>query len=133
MLPIKNQTIQPRWFYKPYIGKILRYLLKTRNLFSFESGQWDISFDYRFWLSWHKRYFLSNTDSPYMVQYFIGPFVIEFEDAEDECFSICAECGGNAGEQGYGDEGLTVCEDCGSVDQGYVYKNKRQMIKEGLL
>lgn len=36
--------------------------------------------------------------------------------------AVCAVCGsGEIGEQGAGDEGWTVCQDCGAIEQGYNY------------
>ena len=41
---------------------------------------------------------------------------------ENEVISLCKECQSpDIGEQHAGDEGWTVCDSCGSVEQGYVY------------
>tara|TARA_Y100001938_G_C8055526_1_gene414183 strand:- start:773 stop:1087 length:315 start_codon:yes stop_codon:yes gene_type:complete len=40
----------------------------------------------------------------------------------EEEVPTCAECGSdNIGEKCAGDEGWTVCDDCGAIEQGYEY------------
>lgn len=43
-------------------------------------------------------------------------------ESEEGYIQVCAECESpDAREVSYGDEGLTVCPDCQSVEQGYKY------------
>lgn len=52
--------------------------------------------------------------------------VLYIDDWTAEVYEVCAECGSSEiGEQGYGDEGWTVCPDCHTIEGGYTYVNKR--------
>jgi len=40
----------------------------------------------------------------------------------EEDVATCAECSSfNIGEKFKGDEGFTICDDCGAIEQGYDY------------
>ena len=40
----------------------------------------------------------------------------------EEEVPVCAECeSGNISEKCHGDEGWTICDDCGAIEQGYEY------------
>lgn len=57
----------------------------------------------------------------------IGRLQFELEDMETEHIATCAVCDSTEiGEVSKGDEGWTVCQDCGSVEQGYKYISQRQ-------
>lgn len=50
----------------------------------------------------------------------------------DEVVPICAEClSEKIGEVSSGDEGWTVCSDCGSVEQGYKYIHESEVDEVG--
>jgi hypothetical protein len=56
-----------------------------------------------------------------------GKLTLVIEDWTNERYVICDVCGSTEiGEVSAGDEGLTVCQDCGSVEQGYKCINKHQ-------
>jgi len=41
-----------------------------------------------------------------------------------EQHAVCSQCNSsNIGEKSVGDEGWTVCSDCGSIEQGYKFVN----------
>lgn len=51
--------------------------------------------------------------------------VIENWTAPD--YAVCAQCNSpEIGEKFVGDEGWTVCADCGAVEQGYKHLTKRE-------
>jgi hypothetical protein len=57
----------------------------------------------------------------------IGRLRFELEDMETEHIATCAVCDSTEiGEVWAGDEGLTRCQDCGSVEQGYKYISQRE-------
>lgn len=52
---------------------------------------------------------------------------LDWEDWTAEVYPVCAMCDSpEIGERGYGDEGWTVCDDCGAIEQGYRYVNLRE-------
>lgn len=57
-----------------------------------------------------------------------GRISILIEDWTREDYArICSQCDSDEiGEVSSGDEGCTVCEACGAVEQGYRYLNKRE-------
>lgn len=59
---------------------------------------------------------------------------IYVEDATEASYAFCAECDSDEiGEVSAGDEGWTVCRACRSVEQGYVYRSKRELEARGEL
>lgn len=51
-----------------------------------------------------------------------------------EEIGLCAVCGStDVGERSCGDEGWTVCGDCGSVEQGYEYVTIEEAERRGVL
>ena len=63
-----------------------------------------------------------------------GKLSLTIEDATAEVYPTCSQCGSfEIGEVRAGDEGWTVCQDCRSVEQGYVYVSKRQLEERGML
>lgn len=63
-----------------------------------------------------------------------GKLSIIFGQPHLEEIEICAECSSpEIREVGAGDEGWTVCPDCGSVEQGYEYITIEQAEKRGIL
>lgn len=53
-----------------------------------------------------------------------GRLSIHVEDVTAEVYRLCNVCGSaEIGEVSSGNEGLTVCQSCGSVEQGYKYVN----------
>lgn len=53
---------------------------------------------------------------------------------ESEDVATCACCGSiEIGEKFSGDEGWTVCSDCGAVEQGYVYLTMSEAKERGLI
>lgn len=59
------------------------------------------------------------------VQHLVwGKLSVHIEDGSLPHYAICAVCHSpDIGEVFSGDEGLTVCQDCGSIEQGYKYLN----------
>ena len=58
---------------------------------------------------------------------------IDIDNMDIDCFALCKMCESpDIGEVGYGDEGWTVCQECGSVEQGYIYVNQRELEERGL-
>lgn len=56
-----------------------------------------------------------------------GRLSLIVDDWTREVYATCAVCGSSEiGEVQAGDEGLTVCQDCQSIEQGYKYLNKRE-------
>lgn len=56
-----------------------------------------------------------------------GKLSVLIEDWTAEVHAVCAACGsGEVGEVRYGDEGLTVCRECQTVEGGYRYVNLRE-------
>lgn len=52
----------------------------------------------------------------------------------EETVATCAMCDSlDIGEVRAGDEGWTVCQDCGSIEQGYTYLTEYQAEKKGLI
>lgn len=61
-----------------------------------------------------------------------GRFSLHIDDWTAEVYALCAECGSDEiGEVSAGDEGLTVCQSCRSVEGGYRYVNKREFEEGG--
>lgn len=49
-------------------------------------------------------------------------FSVLIENVALEVWPICATCGSaDIGEVSYCDEGVTVCQNCGGIEQGYAY------------
>jgi hypothetical protein len=56
-----------------------------------------------------------------------GRLSVVVEDGTAEVVPTCACCGSlEIGERFAGDEGWTVCSDCGAVEQGYRYVSRRE-------
>lgn len=56
-----------------------------------------------------------------------GKLSIMIENWKLEVHQVCAECGSSdISEQDCGDEYLTICSSCRSVEQGYKYVNLRE-------
>jgi hypothetical protein len=93
--------------------------------YDFTIGKWDIEFTNRSMHKWtHFKTHRFNEGQLYVVW---GPLTVMVEDWTAETYALCAQCDStDIGEVGYGDEGLTVCSDCQSVEQGYKYVNKRE-------
>jgi hypothetical protein len=54
------------------------------------------------------------------------------DDDTAELIRCCAECySPDAHEVSAGDEGWTICPDCQSVEQGYVYLTEAELDKRG--
>lgn len=52
----------------------------------------------------------------------------------DQEIGICAQCGSpEIGEKSFGDEGLTACEDCQSIEGGYQWITTREAEARGIL
>jgi len=52
-----------------------------------------------------------------------------WEAPEGDVVPLCREClSSEVGEKWAGDEGLTVCDDCGAVEQGYVYIHETEEV-----
>lgn len=63
-----------------------------------------------------------------------GRLSISFGQPHLEEIGLCAVCGSTEiGEQQAGDEGWTVCDDCGSVEQGYEYITVEEAEKRGVI
>jgi lysyl-tRNA synthetase class I len=57
-----------------------------------------------------------------------GRLSIVVADGTAPVHPVCAQCGSiEAHEVGHGDEGWTVCPDCGSIEGGYRYVSKREL------
>jgi hypothetical protein len=57
-----------------------------------------------------------------------GKLSIHIQDMELECHAICAECNSpEIGEVSFGDDGVTVCPDCQSIEQGYRYVSANEL------
>ena len=90
----------------------------------FTLGRWDVS------VSRARRSFLEfprkrRTENG--MHCIWGIFSLSIEDRLTECYAVCACCNSpEIGERFSGDEGWTVCEECGAVEQGYEYLNKIQ-------
>jgi hypothetical protein len=51
-----------------------------------------------------------------------GKLSLVIDDMKAEVYKVCSQCGSTEiGEVRFGDEGLTVCRSCCSVEQGYDY------------
>lgn len=94
----------------------------TKNL---HVGRWDINISNRAKRSWtdFKRF---KTDAGF--HWVWGRLSLLVEDGTAEVVACCAACGSDeVSEKSMGDEGWTVCDACCGVEQGYVYKSKREM------
>jgi hypothetical protein len=52
---------------------------------------------------------------------------LRIEDVDSPIWAVCKVCYGDASEVFYGDEGVTYCEDCESIEQGYAYLSRREL------
>ncbi len=88
----------------------------------------------QFGLRYYKhRWYDSNTDA-YAKSLFLGLLHIHWFDADIEDTAICAVCGSaDIGEQSCGDEGWTMCSECGAIEQGYDYISYRDAEERGLV
>lgn len=56
-----------------------------------------------------------------------GKLSLYIEDLTSAHYAVCAECNSSEiGEVSTGDESLTICDGCRSVEQGYKYLTKRE-------
>lgn len=56
------------------------------------------------------------------------------QKAKEELLAFCSQCESmEISEKGRGDEGITYCEDCNSVEQGYIYMTESEAEKKGLI
>jgi len=94
-------------------------------------GKWDVQLTNTArwgWTHFNKR----KTETGWHLVW--GKLSLLVEDGTLEVFPVCAECGSSSiGEQGYGDEGWTVCEDCRSIEQGYEYISYREASKRDIM
>lgn len=57
-----------------------------------------------------------------------GKLSVYIEDSTYPAYPVCEMCNSSEiGEQGIGDEGLTVCNECGSIEQGYKYLSLKEI------
>ena len=63
-----------------------------------------------------------------------GRLSVIFGQPHLEEIGLCAVCGSpEIGERCAGDEGWTVCDDCGSIEQGYEYITIEEAERRGIL
>lgn len=87
-------------------------------------GNFDLEVSLRALKPW-RHFKIHRTDTARHLVW--GKLSIHIEDWTMEVHKVCAECGSrDVGERGYGDEYLTVCSSCRSVEQGYKYVNLRE-------
>lgn len=92
--------------------------------FDFTIGNYDIDLNTNAKVSWLKPKLYKRDNYSHFVW---GKLSIIVENWTLDNYPICAECESTEiGEIGHGDEQWTVCPDCRSVEQGYIYLNKRQ-------
>jgi len=90
-------------------------------------GKWDIRTNRALW-PWN-HFKIHRTEAGRHIVW--GRISLTVEDGTAEVVPVCAECGSiEIGEVSAGDEGLTVCRACRSVEQGYRYVSNREW--EGL-
>lgn len=59
-----------------------------------------------------------------------GSISLFIEDWTAKVYTCCKVCQSpDIGEKSLGDESWTICESCGSIEQGYRYLNKREWEK----
>lgn len=91
---------------------------------TFSVGKYDVDLSTSAKRSWLElRQF--KTDAGY--HWVWGRLSLTIEDGTAEVVPTCAACGDlEVGEVSAGDEGLTLCQGCNGVEQGYVYVSLRE-------
>lgn len=95
----------------------------------FSLGKYDISVNLRAKRPWSHFKIHTHSKDHYSKHLVWGKLSLQIEDAVSESadYSACKLC--DSTEISFipeGDEGLTICQDCGAVEQGYQYLSKRQ-------
>lgn len=86
--------------------------------------KWDIEVNLRAQHSWSHLRILRVNGYKHLVW---GKLSIVVENWTLEIHALCSQCNSpEIGEVSWGDEGLTVCQSCGSIEQGYDYVNLRE-------
>lgn len=102
--------------------KFHRFALVWFGLYvGFTLGRWDIYLSRALLAPWEFR--KRRTDNGVNLVWWV--FSLDVADWTVECYGTCACCNSpDIGERHAGDEGWTVCGECGAVEQGYLYLNK---------
>lgn len=103
------------------LSKLLKYIMRARY---YSLGAFDVKLSFNARCTWNSLNLYRHTGAWHLVWYKVS---IHVENATLPNYTVCAECNSpDCREVQYGDEGLTVCGDCQSVEQGYRYLNKRE-------
>lgn len=90
----------------------------------YQIGKWDIDVSLRARWGWGHFKIHRQDAGRHLVW---GRLSLVVADGTAEVIPTCAECGSDEiGEVSAGDEGLTVCRACRSVEQGYRYVSRRE-------
>jgi len=91
---------------------------------AFTLFKWDIQAGFTALHAW-THFAIHRSDSTWHLVW--GKLSIHVENWTLEVHRLCAQCNSaDIGEVSWGNEGLTVCQSCGSVEQGYEYVNARE-------
>lgn len=90
-------------------------------------GNWLVEVDMRAlrpWSHFKKHRLVYNDRGGHIVW---GKLSLHWEDTSEQCYPVCRECDSpDIGERSWGDESLTVCDSCETVEGGYKYVSLKE-------